>query len=182
MRAKSWDAFPYDDFLTTGASSDGKYFGGGVELEDPSNGYVDTTRGAHHVLFHQGVPDAQSGEAPVGCDHKAEGGVPASNSSCGYGGAAHSINGTEWVYATKYWRGLGWSSGSQSAVSYTYEVEMDDGSVINCIRREEPKMLIEEGEPSALITQCSVAPIGHTAPPYLLRGIWESHNLHLIWV
>ena len=114
------DAFPYDDFLTTGASMDGKFFGGGTVLEDPSNGYVDTTRGAHHVLFHQGLPKTPSGEAPVGCDHKAEGGVPASNSSCGYGGAAHSVNGTEWVYATKYWGGLGWSSGTQSAVRETF--------------------------------------------------------------
>lgn len=120
-----------------------------------------------HVLMHQGLNGpGQSGESTASCKHSAEGGVEASNTSCGYGGAAHSQNGTKWIYSTKYWQGLGWSPETRSAVAYEYEVQMDDGTTLNCIRREEPKLLIEAGEPTALITQCTVIPLGHTLPPY----------------
>ena len=169
VTAPAWDSFPYSDFLATGASSDGgKFFGGGAILEDPSNAYVDSRRGALHVLFHQGLsklPGA-SGESTARCKHPAEGGIAASNSSCGYGGAAHSQNGSEWIYATRYWQGLSWSNGTRSSVAYEYSVAMDDGMTLDCIRREEPKLLIENGEPSALITQCSVIALGHTLPPF----------------
>lgn len=72
------------------------------------------------------------------------------------------------MYSTEYWQGLGWSTGTRSAVAYEYAVDMDDGTTLNCIRREEPKLLIEpsSGEPSALITQCSVVALGHTLPPF----------------
>ena len=166
VTAPAWDAFPYSGFLTTGASVDGKYFGGGTTLEDPSNGYVDSTRGAYHVLFHQGLTGDHSGESTASCKHGREGGVAASNSSCGYGGAAHSVNGSEWIYATDRWTGLGWKDKTRSAVAYEYAVAMDDGTTIECIRREEPKLLIEDGEPTALVTQCSVLPLGLTPPPY----------------
>jgi hypothetical protein len=152
-----------------GASADGgRFFGGGAILEDPSNAFVDSTRGAMHVLFHQGLGGlpGSSGESTASCKHPAEGGIMASNSSCGYGGAAHSQNGSEWIYATSYWRGLGWSNNTRSAVAYDYSVAIDDGTTLDCIRREEPKLLIEEGEPTALITQCSVMALGHTQPPF----------------
>ena len=132
-----------------------------------SNGYVDSTRGALHVLFHQGLqtPGA-SGGSTASCKHPRQGGVDASNTSCGYGGAAHSLDGNQWLYATRYWQGVGWRNGTFSSVAYEYEVEMNDGTVMDCIRREEPKLLIENGEPTALITLCSVVALGHTQPPY----------------
>ena len=147
VAAPSWRAWPYrNQAFLDGASSDHKFFGGGGCLEDPSNGYVDNVRGAVHLLFHQGNSNASSasrqyggdrgGKLPWGCRHPQLGlGIPASNSSCGYGGAAHSVNnGTSWVYSTTYWQGLGWTKSTRSAVAYTYEVVMDDGSMINCIR------------------------------------------------
>ena len=107
---------------------------------------------------------------PGGCAHGPIGGVPAGNKSCGYGGAAHSSNnGSTWIYATNYWEGSGWLGGNRSAVAYSYTVLMDDGSTTECIRREEPKLLIEDGEPAALVTQCSVAALGHTPPGHTPR-------------
>lgn len=178
VSAPRWNAWPYKRFLASGASVDpknpsenGRYYGGGESLEDPSNGYIDTTRGALHTLFHQGLPStvAQGHLAmrpkPWGCQHGKIGGIPASNSSCGFGGAAHSSdNGATWMYATRYWTGGGWLNGTTSSFVYPYEVLMEDGSSINCQRREEPKLLIEGGEPSALITQCTVMALGTTEP------------------
>ena len=199
VAAPSWDAFPYSNqaFLD-GSSSDKKFFGGGGCLEDPSNGYVDNIRGAVHMLFHQGNTNASlaskqdggdsGGKLPWGCKHPRLGtGIPASNSSCGYGGAAHSdSNGSRWVYvsaaapfsafwissgaaccaqSTPYWQGLGWEGDTRSSVAYTYEVVMDDGSTIECIRREEPKLLLgDDGQPEALVTQCSMMPMGQSPP------------------
>jgi hypothetical protein len=169
--APTWNAWPYKRFLSSGASvHGGRYYGGGAVLEDPSNGYVDTTRGALHTLFHQGLPTtatgySSGGPTSSGCQHGQIGGIPASNTSCGFGGAAHSAdNGTTWTYATKYWTGGGWLNGTKSSFVYAYETLMDGGSTINCLRREEPKLLIEDGEPSALITQCSVTALGTTQP------------------
>ena len=169
---------PYaNQAFLNGASPDHKFFGGGSCLEDPSNGYVDNVRGAVHVLFHQSTPNASSasrqdggdrgGKMPWGCSHPKLGmGIPASNSSCGYGGATHSAdNGTSWHYSTPYWTGLGWWQGTRSALAYTYEVAMKDGSTIECIRREEPKLLLgDDGQPQALITQCSMMPMGQSPP------------------
>ena len=182
--ADRWNDWPYRRLLSTGPSvasgqrPAGQYYGGGFELEDPSNGYVDTTRGALHTLFHQGLPVPQSSKGtklkgrptPGGCAHGPIGGVPAGNKSCGYGGAAHSSNnGSTWIYATNYWEGSGWLGGNRSAVAYSYTVLMDDGSTTECIRREEPKLLIEDGEPAALVTQCSVMALGHTPPGHTPR-------------
>ena len=178
VAAPSWDSFPYQDqsFLN-GASVDKKFIGGGGCLEDPSNGYVDNVRGAVHQLFHQGNPNASSasradggdrgGKMPWGCAHLKLGtGIPSSNSSWGYGGTVHSAdNGTSWMYSTPYWQGLGWKEGTRSTVAYTYEVAMKDGSTIDCIRREEPKLLLgDDGQPEALITQCSMMPLGQSPP------------------
>ena len=42
---------------------------------------------------------------------------------------------------------------------------MDDGSTIECIRREEPKLLLgDDGQPEALVTQCSMMPMGQSPP------------------
>jgi hypothetical protein len=42
---------------------------------------------------------------------------------------------------------------------------MKDGSTIECIRREEPKLLLgDDGQPQALITQCSMMPMGQSPP------------------
>ena len=107
------------------------------------------------------------GTATVGCRHSAIHGIPASNTSCGYGGAAHSAdNGSTWVYATKYWSGLGWTNNTRTSVAYDYDVLFTDGTTLGCIRREEPKLLIEGGLPTALITQCTVASRGRTEGPY----------------
>ena len=172
--APKWNAWPYKKFLSTGASNGGgRYYGGGEVLEDPSNGYADTTRGALHTLFHQGLPASQPGSSklgataptPSGCKHGPINGVPASNTSCGFGGAAHSAdNGTTWTYANSYWTGGGWLGGNKSSFVYAYEALLDDDSTIECQRREEPKLLIEGGEPTALISQCSVKALGTMLP------------------
>jgi hypothetical protein len=177
VAAPSWDAFPYaDQAFLHGTSIDKKFIGGGGCLEDPSNMYIDNVRGAVHMLFHQGNPNASSasrsdggdrgGKMPWGCKHPELGtGIPASNSSCGYGGAAHSADGTSWMYSSPSWQGLGWKEGTRSAVAYTYEVAMRDGSTISCIRREEPKLLLgDDNQPEALITQCSMMPMGESPP------------------
>lgn len=129
------------------------------------------------MLFHQSVPNAsqasrqsggdRGGKLPWGCSHQALGGggaIPRSNSSCGYGGAAHSAsNGSSWLHSTPYWAGLGWPRGARSAFAHAYEVAMGDGTTLECIRREEPKLLLgDDGEPEALITQCTVAPMGQS--------------------
>jgi hypothetical protein len=175
VSSPAWNAFPYKRFIDTGDSLDGgKMIGGGNVLEDPSNGYIDNVCGAVHMIFHQAIPSAPGGgTATSGCNHTripATGngtGIPASPKGCGYGASPKGCdNGSTWIYATPYWNGLGWKNGTRTAVAYEYDVDFNDGSVTNCIRREEPKLLLEGGLPVALLTQCTLAPDGRTQGPY----------------
>ena len=70
-----------------------------------------------------------------------------------WGGAAASFDGgATWDYNT-------------TRVAYSYTVEVEDGSFINCTKREEPKVLVEDNAPVLLITQCMLgAELPPTAP------------------
>ena len=172
-RSPQWNALPYKP-LTNGSNFGSGLVGAGSVLEDPSNGWVDNVRGAVHVLFHQGLPRAPGGGTNTsGCNHSAIHGIPASTKSCGYGGAAHSAdNGSSWLYGTNYWQGLGWLNGTRTAVAYPYDLNFTDGGApLGCIRREEPRVLLgssgaADGQPIALVTQCTVAPGGMSQGPY----------------
>ena len=68
------------------------------------------------------------------------------------GGAASFDGGATWDY-------------NGTRVAYPYTVEVEDGSTIDCIKREEPKVLVEDGVPTLLITQCMLgAELPPTAP------------------
>eukprot|EP01047_Picozoa_sp_COSAG01_P108055 COSAG01_NODE_37010_length_509_cov_3.070732_1_plen_137_part_10 len=125
--ASSWKAWPYQR-----APGTAQCIGVGRNLEDPSNLWRDS-RGAIHVLFHQGCGSSTSG----GCS-STKGALTA------YGGGAGSADGKSWDY-------------NLTRVAYEYDVDMDDGSVLHCSHREEPKVLLgADGQPTMLITQCTL--------------------------
>ena len=47
--------------------------------------------------------------------------------------------------------GINWNA-CEDLIVYNHEIQYDDGSVLNCVRRERPQLLIEEGKVVALIT------------------------------
>eukprot|EP01079_Euglenida_sp_SAG-EU17-18_P008757 gene8757-30_t len=70
----------------------------------------------------------------------------------GYGGAAHSPDGVRWDY-----------DGTNRA--YPYTVQYEDGGSLECLKREEPKVLLEDGVPTLLINQCTVSQNGTDPSP-----------------
>jgi hypothetical protein len=136
LSARSWKSWPYQ------RAPGPQCIGVGRNLEDPSNLWRDS-RGAIHVLFHQGCGSSTSG----GCG-SADGALAA------YGGSAGSVDGKTWDY-------------NLTRVAYEYNVGVDDGSVLHCSHREEPKVLLDSstGLPSMLITQCTLPqPLPSSAP------------------
>eukprot|EP01047_Picozoa_sp_COSAG01_P004668 COSAG01_NODE_155_length_23814_cov_12.061343_3_plen_539_part_00 len=140
--ASSWKAWPYQR-----APGTAQCIGVGRNLEDPSNLWRDA-RGAIHVLFHQG------------CGSSTSGGCNTNGSLAAYGGGAGSADGKSWDY-------------NLTRVAYEYDVDMDDGSVLHCSHREEPKVLLgADGQPTMLITQCTLPQaLPNTVPtPAFPRG------------
>jgi hypothetical protein len=135
LSARSWKSWPYQ------RAPGPQCIGVGRNLEDPSNLWRDP-RGAIHVLFHQGCGSSSS----AGCG-STKGALAA------YGGSAGSVDGKTWDY-------------NLTRVAYEYDVAMDDGSVLHCTHREEPKVLLDAaGQPTMLITQCTLAQtLPNTAP------------------
>eukprot|EP00936_MAST-01D_sp_MAST-1D-sp1_P001429 g1429.t1 len=115
--------------------------GGGVclgaapDLEDPSNLWMDA-RGTVHMLLHTNGYGSAAHAAPP---------VPAPAA------AARSLAGRVWAW-------------NATARSYEYVIEYEDGTVLPCALREEPKVVLDpaSGLPSALINVCRLDGPGGT--------------------
>ena len=97
----------------------------------------------------------------------------------GWGGAAASAD-----------DGVSWPDYNRTRVAYPYLVHFDDGSSLQCAKREEPKVLLgDEGQPQMLITVCRTMdvlpntrptqpfPVGE--PQYVSRVIMQRINTSL---
>ena len=113
------------------------------------------------MLFHQGTSQSPNASSS------------ALLSAFGVG-TASADGGTRWDF-------------NGTRVAYEYDVGYEDGSVVKCTHREEPKVLLDaEGQPTMLITQCTLpAELPNTAPTkaypsgeaqYLTRTVMQPIN------
>lgn len=141
VQANNWSSWPYKQAPVAGQDpSNSKCIGVGRNLEDPSNLWRDQ-RETLHLLFHQGT--SQTSTDPTA-------------SLRAYGGSASSTDdGVHWDY-------------NISRVAYEYTVVYEDGKVLRCSHREEPKLLLDRnGLPTMLINQCTVpGKLPNTAPSH----------------